>query len=988
MLNETPKLTSLLVAFLLLFQISFAQTTITGRVTDAQGAAVPGVTVSVKGTNAATQTGSDGSFSISAADNATLVLTAVGYGTQEVSAANASAITLQTSASNLNEIVVIGYGTARKRDLTGSVATVSAKDFNRGVVTTPSQLIQGKVAGVMVVNNSGQPGGATTVRIRGNTSIRTGNQPLYVIDGVPIDGRIARPSLDVGFGQSPSSDPLYFINPFDIASMDVLKDASATAIYGSRGSNGVILITTKKGQAGNGPKIDFNASAGISSILKRYDVLNASEYRTALKDYSFVIDTATNRLKGDFGGDIDPFDAILQKGITQNYNIGLSGGSESGKYRAAFGFFDQEGIIKQTALKKYTANINGQYRFLESRKLSIDFNLLAAHNVEAIGPVSNNAGARGSLISQALVWNPTRPLIKNDGTIDRPGGDIINPLAMLEEYDDGARVSSVLANASIGYKILDNLEYRFLYGLNHQVGIRRAQLLGTTQIEGVQGRGIAFYGNNELNTQVFTNTLNYNSDLSANLSLNALVGYEFQKFNFQGASITGQDFTSSLVSFSNILQNASQSSIRTNSFADPISELQSYFGRAILNFNDKYLLTATLRADGSSKFGANNKYGYFPSFAAAWNLSKEGFMQGNTLFSQLKLRAGYGITGNQEFPAGSAQAQYTFGQGSIALANVANPDLKWESTKQVNVGVDFDLFRGKFFGAIDYFRKNTTDLLFNFSAIQPAPATRYWINLPGNLINQGVEVSLTAALIKNNNLNWNFTVNASFLNNELQDYTGPSVLTGAISGQGVSGATSQRLASGQPLNAFYLRQYTGLDNNGTSTYADKGNTLYYVGDPNPNQLLGIATDVTFSKFTFSLNANGAFGHQIYNNTLNSVLPISNLGTRNIDASLLGNGGTKENTANPLTPSSRYLSNGDYLKLANATLSYRIGDLGRAIKGVNVYLTGQNLFVITKYKGFDPEVNTDKAIEGVPSFGIEYIPYPSSRTIMVGINFSL
>ena len=578
-------------------------------------------------------------------------------------------------------------------------------------------------------------------------------------------------------------------------------------------------------------------------------------------------------------------------------------------------------------------------------------------------------------------------MIKADGTLDRPGGDIINPLAMLEEYNDNARVSSVLASASIGYKLMDNLDYKFLYGINHQVGVRRAQVAPTSQIEGINGRGVAFYGNNELNTQVYTHTLNYNKDITQSFSLNALLGYEYQKFNFQGAGITGQDFTSNLVSYTNILQNASQTSLRPFSFADPESELQSYFGRAILNFKDKYLVTATIRADGSSKFGENNRYGYFPSFAAAWNISNEDFMAGNSVFTQLKLRAGYGVTGNQEFPAGSAQAQYTFGQGSVALANVANPDLKWESTKQINIGVDFDLFRGKFFGAIDYFRKNTTDLLFNFSAIQPAPATRYWINLPGNLLNNGIELALNASLIKNANLEWNFGVNASFLENELQDYNGPSVLTGALSGQGVSGATSQRLASGYPLNTFYLRNYTGLDANGISSYEDKGNTLYFVGDPNPNTLLGISTDVSYNKLTLSVNANGAFGHQIYNNTLNSVLPISNLGTRNIDASLL-EGSIRESTSNPLTPSSRYLSSGNFVKLANATLSYNIGNIGSSIRSANIYLTGQNLFVLTNYRGFDPEVNTDKAIEGVPSFGIEYIPYPTSRTFLIGVSFSL
>ncbi len=980
LLTKHPKLMMLLAFLLVLFQISLAQTRpVTGTVTGDNGTAVEGATVALKGTNMATQTDSSGAFSITADSSATLVISAVGYITQEVRATtDVVNVTLQTSAGNLNEVVVIGYGTARRKDITGAVATVSAKDFNQGALTTPSQLIQGKVAGVLIVNNSGQPGGATTVRIRGNNSIRTGNQPLYVIDGVPIDGRIARPSLNVGFGNTPSSDPLYFVNPFDIASMDVLKDASATAIYGSRGSNGVIMITTKKGTTGT-PRIDVNASAGVSNILRKYDVLNAEEYRAALKSY--------NLTSGDFGGSEEPFDAILRTAVTQNYNIGMSGGSDNGKYRVAFGYYDQEGIIEKTGLVKYTANINGQYKFLESRRLSIDYNLMAARNTETIGPVSNDAGAQGNLISQALVWNPTRPLRKAHGTLDRPGGDIINPLAMLQEFDDQAKITSVLANVSVGFKIIEGLEYRFLYGLNHQVGIRRAQLASTSQIPEALNRGIAFSGNNELNTQLFTHTLNYIKDFSESFSLNALLGYEFQEFRFRGTSITGQDFPTNAVSYTNILQSASQSSLRANSFEDPISELQSFFGRAIFSALDKYTLTATLRADGSSKFGGNNRYGYFPSFAAAWDIKRENFMQSNSIFDQLKLRVGYGLTGNQEFPAGSAQEQYVLGQGSLSLSNVANPNLKWESTEQVNVGVDFSTLRGKLNGAIDYFYKNTSDLLFNFASIQPAPASRYWINLPGHLINSGVEVSLNAALVRSQSINWNLTVNASFLHNELQDYNGPTVLTGALSGQGVSGATSQRLESGYPLNNFYLRRFEGLDQSGISTYSDKGNTLFFSKDPNPKQLLGISTDVSYDKWTLTVNGNGAFGHYIYNNTLNSVLPIGNLGTRNIASSLIG-GAVQESTANALTPSDRYLEKGDYFKLANATLAYRLGNVGNVIRNASIYLTGQNLFVITNFNGFDPEVNTDKAVQGVPSFGIEYIPYPPARTILLGINFGL
>lgn len=980
----------LMIAILCSSQIIYAQNkTVAGRVTDQKdGSPVAGVSVSAKGTNIGTVTGSEGKFALSVPETAnTLVFSAIGFGTREETITGDSLIVaLESTAANLNEIVVIGYGTARKKDITGAVSTVSAKDFNRGALTTPSQLIQGKVAGVLVVNASGQPGAATTVRIRGNNSIRTGNQPLYVIDGVPIDGRIARPSLNVGFGNSPASDPLYFINPFDITSMDVLKDASATAIYGSRGSNGVIMITTRKGQGG-APRIDVNASSGISRLLRKYDVLNANEYRSALQSYDFKVDTSTGRLQGDFGGSEDALEAITRTAATQNYNVSVSGGNEAGKYRAGFGYYDQRGIILKTGLKKYTVDINGQYKFLESKKLSLDFNVMAAHNIEDIGPVSNDAGATGNLISQALLWNPTRPLRKADGTLDRPGGDIGNPLAMSEEFTDGVKISNILANASIGYKILDGLEYRFLYGINHQVGVRRAQLLRTTQVEGAQNRGIALYGNNELNTQLFTHTLNYIKDFSEAFSLNALLGYEHQEYNWRGASISGQDFASDDVSYTNILQSASQSSIRTSSFADPLSELQSFFGRAIVSLQDKYTLTATLRADGSSKFGKNNRYGYFPSFAAAWDISREPFLQGSGVFNQLKFRIGYGLTGNQEFPAGSAQEQYTLGQGSVALANVANPDLKWEATKQFNAGIDFDILKGRLFGSLDVFHKNTSDLLFNFASIQPAPASRYWINLPGKLINKGIELALNTTLLRANDMNWGFGVNASLLRNELQDYNGPTVLTGALSGQGLSNTFSQRLASGKPLNSFFVREFTGLDDNGLSTYSDKGNTSYFLGDPNPNVLLGISTDFNYKNWTIIVNANGALGHQIYNNTLNSVLPITNLGSRNIDASLIG-GAVKENLTNAITPSSRYISDGDYLKLANASISYRLGNIGNTIKNLNISLTGQNLFIITGYKGFDPEVNTDKAVEGVPSFGIEYIPYPPARTILLGVNFSL
>ncbi|MCU7552589.1 SusC/RagA family TonB-linked outer membrane protein [Chitinophagaceae bacterium LB-8] len=975
----------LFIAILCSSQMVLAQNKlVSGKVTDTKdNSAIPGVSISVKGTNIGTTTGTEGNFTLSVPENAkTLIFTAVGYGTKEEPiTGNTFNISLATSASNLNEIVVVGYGTVRRKDITGSVATVNAKNFNKGVQTAPDQLIQGKVAGVQVVNNSGAPGGATTVRIRGTASVRAGGQPLYVVDGVPLDGRTARPDLKLPtISNTPNANPLNFINTNDVASIDVLKDASATAIYGSRGANGVVIITTKKGQSG-APKLDVSVSGGVSNIMNNYDVLNASEYRKALADFNAP---ASN----DFGGDVDAMDAILRTAYTQNYNISMGGGTENGRYRISAGYLNQQGIVEKSSFKKYTVNLNSQFKFLESKKLGLDLNVISSHNTEQIAPVTNNAGFEGSLIGQALFWNPTLPLRKANDSLNILQGTTVNPLAMSEAYDDISNITNILASISPYYKLTKNLEYRLLYSINHGVGVRRSEIASFINIPDIQGKGYAFQGNNELTTQQLTQTLNFVRAISDEFHLTALLGYEYQKFDNKGASMEGKGFLTDAIDYTNYIQNSDPTSRVIKSFADPISELQSFFARAVGNYRDKYVLTATFRADGSSKFGENNRYGYFPSFAAAWNIKNESFMQGGA-FSNLKLRLGWGQTGNQEFPAGASQERYKFDPGTFSQENVANPDLKWEKSTTENIGVDFGVFKDRLSGSIDYFRKKTTDLLFQFDAIQPAPATKYWINLPGEVINSGVEVSLNGVLMSEKDINWNLGVNASFLDNELKNYNGPTVLTGDISGQGASGSRVQRLENGHPLNAFYVREFLGIDKTtGFSTYTDNGNTSFFIGDPNPDVLLGISTDFSYKKFTVTVNMNGAFGHDIYNNTLNTVLPIGNLqGGRNIAASL-ANSEPKESLSNSVFTSSRYLEKGNYMKLANATLSYNFGNLGKEFRNVNVYITGQNLFVLTNYNGFDPEVNTDKNVDDVPSFGIEYIPYPPARTITLGVNFSL
>ncbi len=981
-----PAFTTLLLA-LCITTASAQEKVVTGKVTDSKdGSPVVGASVIPKGSAAGgTTTGTDGAYRLSVGPNVTMIIVSfVGYGTQEISITGKASVdvALASSGSNLNEVVVVGYGTARKRDLTGSVASVKAKDFNQGVITAPDQLIQGKVAGVQVINNTGAPGGATTIRIRGISSIRSGNSPLFVVDGVPLSGGSAAPGLGTALGGAPGQNPLNFINPADIASIDVLKDASATAIYGSRGANGVVIITTKKGQSGV-PKIDFTTSVGFSTLLKRLDVLDAGEFKAAQAKYSLT--------GGDFGKDVDALDAVLRTGLVTNNNIGISGGNDNGRYRISLGVLDQDGIVKESGFKKYTANISTAFKFLESKRLGLDINLIATSTSLDAAPISNDAGFQGSLIGNALQWNPTHDLTWSPAKpIDTLGlgASTLNPLALLGAYDDRTNVTSVLASISPSFKITDELEYRFLYSMFYEVGERRAEVRRWLNIQG--NRGFAQIANNRSVNQQLTHTLSYNKNLTQDLYMSAVVGYEYLRFDFRGSGLTGNNFVDYPgLKYTDYMQNVPPNDRSMYSFANPIAELQSYFARATFNYNDKYLFTATFRADGSSKFGANNKYGYFPSFAAAWNISNEDFLSSNNIVNNLKLRLGWGQTGNQEFPSAASLRVVGIGQEQNQnVNNLNNEDIKWETNTLANVGLDFGILNDRIFGSIDYYNRKTEDALFQQVVTQPGPPIRFWTNIPGSIVNSGLEVAINGAIVKGRELSWNAGINLAFQKNELQDFVG-SIETGALSGQGISGATSQRLTSGQPINVYYLRKFEGLDKStGQSIYTDDGNTLFYSGSPNPKTVLGFSTDVSWKKWGLVLNFNGAMGHLLYNNTNNSVLPIGNLiARRNIAASLIG-GDVEENLSNALAPSTRYLEKGDYVKLANATLNYRLGNFGKVFKGANIYLTGQNLFVITKFTGFDPEVNVDKNVNGVPSLGIEYIPYPTARTIIFGINFSL
>ncbi|MFL5789203.1 MAG: SusC/RagA family TonB-linked outer membrane protein [Flavisolibacter sp.] len=1001
-MKQILRLTSLLVILFSLSQTVMAQNkTVGGRVTDPNGAGVPGVTVTVRGTNNSTQTSSDGTYRITAPDNATLIFTSVGYNTQELSVSGKSTVdvNLTSSNTNLNEVVVIGYGTARRRDVTGSIASVQAKDFNKGgVVVNPDQLLQGKVAGLQIVESSGQPGSATVVKIRGNNSIRSGNTPLYVVDGIPLDGRSPRPGLanGTGLGTSPTVNPLNFINPYDIASIDVLKDASAAAIYGSRGANGVIIVTTKKGRAGSA-QIDVGANVGISNVMRRIKVLNASEYRSALKSYNAPL--------SDSGASVDPFGSILHKSApTQNYTVSFGGGTENGRYRASFLYSDQQGIIRKSYLKKIVGSINGQNLMLD-KKLSFDYNLTIANVGEQIAPITNDAGSNGNIISLGLIWNPTLRLTEANGLFNQvnPSGQI-NPLALSEAYNDYANTTTALGSVALGYKITPDLQYKLLYGINYGTGQRWQELQGWLIGNGSNG-GQAARADAELFSQTLTHTLSYVKQITPSLNLNALAGYEYWSTAYKGGGLFATHWS----------LNQNQATITPNyhyydnfgdatpgnsafySFKDPSVELQSYFARATINLRDKYILTATFRSDGSSKFGANNRYAYFPSFAAAWNITNEDFMKRNTIFNSLKLRVGYGITGNQEFnPVDIAFQPGTYNGGAFSVNHFGNPNLKWESVTSVDAGIDFGIVHNRVWGYVDYFNKRTNDPILDFVISQPtAGGGTIYKNLDGKngnpkawLTNKGFEVSLGVAIIEKQDFSWTITANVMHVKNLLESDAAnlksvPFIKnTGGLHGQGSSGAYAEVIAIGQPIDVFYTPGFLGF-NNGIGQYT--GGSIF-AGNPNPSTIVGFNTDLTYKKFALSINMHGSFGNLIFNNTAMSVLNISNIiGGRNIASNLIGNG---ESTANAITPSSRYLESGDYMKLGNATVSYRIGTMGRYIKSASVYFSGYNLFVITKYHGFDPEVNVDKTLNGVPSLGIDYIGFPTARNFTLGVNFSL
>lgn len=1010
--------------FILVGSIMYGQT-VTGTVSDAKGV-LPGVSVNVKGTSVGTETDFDGKYTVTAKQGDILVFRSLGYATQEKTVNGATInVTLAEDATSLDEVVVIGYGSTTVKDATGAVSSVKSEDFNGGVISSPEQLIQGKTAGVQISSSSGEPGAGIAIRIRGTASVRSNNNPLFVVDGIPLsDGGTAGGS-DIGGGTGSARNPLSFLNPNDIESISILKDASATAIYGSRGANGVVIITTKKGNKGAGGVFEFTSNVSASRVAKTFDLLNASQFLGAIDQFGG--DSAAL----NFGGNTNWQDVIFREVISTDNSLSFSKNYGQGYLRASLSHVDQQGIIENSSQKRITARINASHKFLND-KLKIDANVAFSRINNESPFVTNTAGSQGDLLGAVYFANPTW---QNDVAFS--DGSKLNPAQLLAYYQDESITNRVLFSLAAEYAILDNLKAKVKFGIDNSEDDREQALSSDVQgfNNGTPGNGRAALQAVDVNNKLMDITLNYNKKFE-NSNLEVLAGYSFQSFNNQGNTVLGFGFNSpafgTMVSSLNNANNAINgvidipyqqygyssaglfvnqivptinsnvsysapgingvNSVTANTY-DNTDELQSFFTRVNYKLADKYLFTFTLRADGSTRFGPNNQYGYFPSGAFAWQMQDEDFIP--DAFSTLKLRLGYGITGNQDgLGYGNFTSRQRFSDpaigndgaanlgGATVIANV-NDDLKWEETAQAGVGIDFGFMADRLNGSLDYYHKTTKDLLLQTTAAQPAAQAFTFQNIDANVINKGLEFALNYDVIQKEDLNWNVGFNIAYNENEVQDFDG-LIQTGQVNGNGLTGAYAQLLAEGQPLFSYYLREFGGFDANGISIYPN-GDQQEFVGKSAlPDYTLGINTSFSYKNWDFNAFLNGQYGQYIYNNTANAFFTagIINSG-QNVTTDVLTNG---ESSANAPDVSTRFLEKGDFLRLQNASIGYNLKlKESSMFKTLRVSITGQNLFVITDYSGLDPEVDTPKALNNIPSAGIDYTSFPRARTFTFGLN---
>lgn len=1006
--------------------LALAQNVITGRVIDAKtGEPLIGASVIVKTDRQGVATDADGNFSLTTKKEfpLTLHLDFIGYRGLDLDVYDNSEpveIKLQENYRFTEEIVVIGYGQQKRSDLTGSLVSLKADDFNKGVYSSVDQLLQGTTPGLNIQQSSSEPGGGVNVRIRGNSSINAGSSPLYVIDGVPVDNST---TLSASSGQASianintAKNPLNTLNPSDIESVEVLKDASATAIYGSRAANGVILIQTKQGKAGR-TKIDYTFEAGIQNAAKKIGVLSAQEYISVQNAQAIERGESAPFSAQDaaqIGNGTDWQDEVLHTAFVQRHNVSFSGGSEKNKYYISGTYLNQDGIVKNTGTEKLGARINLSSKL--SNKIQIGLNLNTSKIEDSNFVDGNGYNEQGGPVYTALQYDPTEVPYDNEGNLTQ--SKILttnNPVGIIEGVSNKTVSTRSLGTFYFQYEPLTDLKIKLNIGADLQ-NVRRDIYNSSKTIRGSASNGLADISTLERSDYVTELTADYSRKLTKKLSLNALVGTTYQHFQTRTFGASEGDFPSDDLLTNNLqLGNTSTASLRSKK---ETNALLSYFARTNFNYDDRYLLTASIRADGSSRFGENNRFGYFPSFALGWNLNNEKFI--SDFFESLKLRVSYGLTGNQDI--GNYQSIRTYSTGGtfvsgssyaigVAPSRIANPDLKWESTAQFNVGIDAAILKGRLSASLDYFVKNTYDMLI----AQPLPqATGYssiYRNL-GSLRNSGIEFLISAGIIEKKDFSWNVSFNLATLKNKVTDLGDVSkILTASLS----HGGSTVIIEEGSPAFSFYGYNVVGIFKtdeevkNSAQPTSQPGYPIFedvnndgridandqkIIGSPYPNFSYGFHSDLRWKRFTLSFLLQGQSGGKVLNgNILESLYPSND--RRNLLSELALNRWTVDNPDAKWPSgirSSNYgggivnsleLQDASYLRLKFIQLGYDLPIRKNSfIQGASLYVNAQNLFTISDYLGYDPEASTF----GENSSHVDINAYPLARTVSFGINLS-
>ena len=1018
-INENVLKRMLFYCFLILSFGIYAQNgVISGKVTDAQGVPLPGANVVQKGTSNGVVADFDGNYEITLVEGSQiLIYSYVGYQQKEESVNGRKTIneTLEEDAQNLDEVVVIGYGSQKKSDITGAVASVGSEELEKAVFNSVDQVLQGRSSGVLVTSASGEPGAPASIRIRGNNSISGDNSPLYVVDGIPISG-------------SPN------FNPQEIENLEVLKDASATAIYGSRGANGVILITTKRGKTGE-TSFDFYTNIGYSTIETPYEVLDGRDYAEYRNEANAALgNTLPFSNPEQFEGQgFDWVEEIVRTGIRQEYGLNISGGGENARFFISGNMLNDEGVIINSQFKRGSVRANLDLDAWDD-KLNLKFSLNGTQTQNFRSVTDSRAFPYGAgPIFNALFAEPIVPSLDFSGFTGE-GIQFVNPYLEVTEQDDRDFLTNILGNVEATLKITDYLSYTFNGGLNFRLRTRDI-FTPSTVAGGLLSNAVGSSGNSRAYDYIVSNYLTYSDQFGEDHEFSATLGAEFSEFNNYGTSLNVNDFDIQLLGFDNFGVATGIPVVGSNRSQ---SILQSGFARFNYSFKNKYLLTATVRADGSSRFAENEKWGYFPSAAAGWRISEEDFLKDNETLSNLKLRASWGETGSQAIAPYQSLSRYGTSVYSIGNSaglayipqSVANPNLKWETTEQTNVGLDLGLFRNRINFTADYFVKTTKDLLQNIQIPSQSGFGGALVNF-GSIENKGIELNLDALLVNSKDFQWNSSFNYTSYKTKVLELGGAQEIFGPGMGVNVYGSghiyrPGEEFGRFFGLNAIGLIQESDFDGDGNPTFAVFRNDTQLghwkfedvdgdgvitnedrkvIGNPNPDFLFGWNNDFTYKNLTLNVFVQGSIGNDLYNpvrTTLSSGL-FGNESYRNQSVEWYENRWTPENPTNDIRfPSinsiipavANYMvEDGSYIRLRNVSLRYSVplpNNIG--ITNLQVFATGTNLITITDYSGFDPEVNsldadTLRASNGGLAPGVDLAAYPRPKTFTFGVNLS-